>query len=33
MLKNLLLHNKTKKLKEEILILKKKLAQINKNQD
>ena len=33
MLKNLLLYNKTKTLKEEVIILKKKLAQINKNQD
>ena len=31
MLKNLLLHDKTKILKEEITILKKKLAQSNKN--
>ena len=31
MLKNLLLHDKTKILKEEVIILKKKLALINKN--
>ena len=31
MLKNLLLHDEIKILKEEIIILKKKLAQTNKN--
>ena len=33
MLKNLMLYNKTKTLKEEIMILKKKFTQANKNQD